>query len=600
MMIKLHILLIVLFLTAGSIFLPDSLAFAAEAVANSAGSPDMVQPSRADYPSLGFISSRNLAWGLAQMHLLLAAFVLAVPLFVLCIELTGVLMKDDRYDDMAHEFMKISMSAYSLTALAGGALTIALFLLYPHLMGYLMKVFNGQMLWYAALFLMESVCLYTYYYTWDAMRWGRRKWAHLCISLLLNTIGLTLMYVANAWASFMMSPTGIEMATGAITGGVWDATRNPLWNPINLHRFLANIAYGGAIVGAYAAYRFMSESKAEVKAHYDWMGYTSNIIAVVGFLPLPFAGYWLMAEIYAYSQQMGITAMGGVLAWLFIIQAVLIGTILLAANYYLWCGLGRTDRGEKYNRYIKYIAFVLVAGFLVWLTPHSLVLTAEEVVLLGGTHHSILGPLGIMPAKNIAVNLMLVFTFLSFQMFYRSNRIATVSWAKSGQAVVVALYVVGCLNIIAAGVYGYFTPTVYKVGASVPQVVTTLSIIVFAATIDFFMLRGSKKTEIHWGRMPERSQYALFVLPIAFTWLMCLMGYIRSSLRGHWHVYTVMKDKSPEAFIPTMGDAGIVITVITLLFMGVIVFVFWLSQMGATKQLKPGSKMAVSEGEAST
>ena len=152
--------------------------------------------------------------------------------------------------------------------------------------------------------------------------------------------------------------------------------------------------------------------------------------------------------------------------------------MLLAENYYLWCGLGRTDKGEAYYKYVKYIAFVLLAGFLVWLTPHSLVLTAEEVLNLGGTHHSILGPLGIMPAKNTAVNLMLVFTFLSFQMFYRSNRIATVSWAKTGQTVIVALYVVGCINIVIAGIYGYITPTVYKVGASVPQVFTTISIIV--------------------------------------------------------------------------------------------------------------------------
>ena len=174
-------------------------------------------------------------------------------------------------------------------------------------------------------------------------------------------------------------------------------------------------------------------------------------------------------------------------------------------------------------------------------------------------------------------------------MFYRSSRIPTVSWAGAGNAAIVALYVVGCLNIIVAGVYGYFTPTVYKVGASVPQVATTLSIIVFAAVIDAFMLRGAKKTEVRWGQMSVRSQYALFVLPVAFTWLMALMGYIRSSLRTHWHVYTIMKDASPEADIPTIGEAGNTITIITLMFMALIVFIFWLSQLGATKQAKPTS-----------
>jgi len=87
--------------------------------------------------------------------------------------------------------------------------------------------------------------------------------------------------------------------------------------------------------------------------------------------------------------------------------------------------------------------------------------------------------------------------------------------------------------------------------------------------------------------MSERSQYALFVLPVAFTWLMGLMGYIRSSLRTHWHVYTIMKDNSAEAYIPTIGQAGNTITAITLAFMAVMVFVFWLSRLGTMKQAAP-------------
>ena len=571
---------------------PELALAAGDRVAGASGALEGApKPSRADYPVIAGISARTLAWGMAQMHLFLAAFVLSVPLFSLCTEFMGVVTRDDRYDVMSREFMKITMAAFSLTALVGGGLLLVLFVFYPHLMGYLLKVFRGQMLIYALLFGLESITLYVYFYSWDALRRGNRKWFHMSIGLVLNTVGLTLMFVANSWATFMMSPAGVD-AAGAITGTVWEATRNPLWNPLNLHRFLANIAYGGAIVGAYSAYMFLAEKKAEIRAHYDWMGYTSNFIAIIGFLPLPFAGYWLMAEIYAYSQQMGITAMGGILAWLFIIQAVLIGTIILAMNYYLWCGLMRTDRGVQYARYVKYIAVVIVGGFLVWVTPHSLILTPGEIQALGGTHHKLLGPLGIMPAKNIAVNLMLVFTFLSFQMFYRSSRTPTVSWAKTGNMVIVALYVVGCLNIIGAGIYGYITPTVYKVGASVPQVATTLTIILAAVTIDIFMLRGAKASRVYWGRMSDRSQYALFVLPVAFTWLMGLMGYIRSSIRTNWHVYTVMKDNSAEAYIPTIGEAGNTITVITLMFMAVMVFVFWLSRLGATKQAEPEGDQA--------
>jgi len=125
----------------------------------------------------------------------------------------------------------------------------------------------------------------------------------------------------------------------------------------------------------------------------------------------------------------------------------------------------------------------------------------------------------------------------------------------------------------------------------VPQVATTLSVIVFCLIIDGLMGRGAIKSDVRWGRMSVRSQYALFVLPVAFTWLMALMGYIRSSVRTHWHVYTIMRDTSPEAYIPTIGDAGNMITLVTVAFMAVIIFVFWLTQLDTTKQPAPSEAM---------
>ena len=48
--------------------------------------------------------------------------------------------------------------------------------------------------------------------------------------------------------------------------------------------------------------------------------------------------------------------MGGAFSWLFIIQAVLIGNLFLAANYYLWLGHGARRRArERFQKYIKYL-----------------------------------------------------------------------------------------------------------------------------------------------------------------------------------------------------------------------------------------------------
>jgi len=543
--------------------------------------------TRADYPDIGF-SSRSIVWIIAQMHLFFGALVLAVPIFVLMIEYIGFKTGDDRYDDMAHEFMKISLTAYAITALFGGTLALALFLLYPGFMNYMMQAFGSQMLVYALLFFLESALLYMYYYGWDALRYGNRKWVHLTLGLLLNAVGTTLLVVANSWATFMMAPSGVDATTGAVVGNIWEVMKGPLWNPLNLHRVIANVAFGGAIVGAYAAYSFLKAKTAEARAHYDWMGYTSNFIAILAFLPLPFAGYWLTAEIYAYSQQMGIMAMGGILAWLFVIQAVLICTILFAGNYYLWCGMSRTEGSKRYQWLVKYIAIVLTVGFLVWVTPHNLILNSKEIAALGGSFHPILGPLGIMPAKNIAVFLMLIFTFLSFQIYRRSDKVITVSWARQGNALLVAIYIVAIVNVIFAGIYyGYFTNTVYKVGSSVMQVSSTLVVIVAGVVIDTLMFRGAKVLPSTWGKVTSGSQYALFALPITFTWLMGLMGYVRSAVRAHWHVYTVVKDNSPDNFIPTVGHVGTMVTLATLLFLAFLLFIFWIANLSGTKQARP-------------
>ncbi len=560
---------------------------AAEVVGGSAELTPAPQPSREDYPNIG-VSSRAVVWVIAQMHLFFGALVLAVPMFVVGIEIMGVKTGDDRYDDMAHEFMKISITAYSITALFGGTLALALFLLYPTFMDYMMEVFGAQMLVYAVLFFLESFFLYIYYYGWDALRYGDKKWVHLSLGLMLNGVGLTLMVVSNSWATFMMAPSGVS-DVGAVVGNIWEVMKGPLWNPVNLHRFIANIAFGGAVVGAYAGFKFLAARTEAQKAHYDWMGYTSNFIAILAFLPLPFAGYWLMAEVYAYSQQMGITAMGGILAWLFIVQAVLIGTILLAANYYLWSGMSRTEGSRRYQGFIKWIAGTIVICFLIWMTPHTLLLTASEISALGGSHHHILGPLGIMPAKNIAVNLMLIATFLSFQLYRRSDKVATVSWAPAGNALLTAIYIVAIINIIFAGVYyGYFTNTVYKVGSSVTQVVSTLIVIVAGVILDGMMYKNAEvKYPAVWGKVSNRSQYALFALPVAFTWLMGLMGYVRSSVKTHWHIYTVMKDNSPDNYIPAIGYAGNMVTLVTVLFIVFVLFVFWISNLSGQKQPVP-------------
>jgi cytochrome bd-type quinol oxidase subunit 1 len=122
-----------------------------------------------------------------------------------------------------------------------------------------------------------------------------------------------------------------------------------------------------------------------------------------------------------------------------------------------------------------------------------------------------------------------------------------------------------------------------RIGLSVPQVLSVLLAMLLVTVIDVLILRGAESAPTRWGNMPERSQYVLIFLAVTFTWLMGLMGYVRSGLRQHWHVYGVIRDTSPDAFTPTLGFATRVVSVTVLIFFALIGVVFWLSSLSGKK-----------------
>lgn len=528
-----------------------------------------------DFPVIG---SRAAIWVAAQVHLMFAAFVLGVPMFAVVMELIGILKKDEKYDKLSKEFTRLLLIAYSATAIWGAVLTMFLVTLYPRFWSHLSEIFEVSIWIYVGLFFLESFTLYLYYYGWDRWKAGGAKIAHFGLGVLLNLWGTAVMFIADSWLSYMMSPPA-EVTPDTAPGMVqlWSAIANATWMPINIHRLIANVVFGGAVAAAYAAFRFLHARTDEERAHYDWMGYIGNFIAISALLILPFAGYWLGREIYEYNQQMGITMMGGFMSWLWIIQAFLIGVLFLAANYYLWLGLGRIPGGERFVPYTKWMLLVLILGVIVWATPHTMIADRQELAAMGGTHHPFLGVLGVMSAKNTAVNLMILTTFLSFLMYRRANVDPTVPWAKTGTLVQGALFVIAAAIVLFYGVYGYFVSAIVRIGFSVYQVAAVIITIVAVIAIDIRMSRNARsRGAIQWGRMPERSQYALFVLVVTFTWLMGLMGFARSGIRQHWHVFEVMRDTSPWAATPALGYAATIISACVLIFLGMISFIFWL------------------------
>ncbi|MBI3598731.1 MAG: hypothetical protein HY201_04715, partial [Nitrospirae bacterium] len=118
-----------------------------EGIVSGPPAPKLKYPD--NYGTYGTFQSRTILWMANQQHLYFGSFVLAVPMFVMVVELVGMLQKDKRmskkYDDLAHEFMKISLTAYSITAILGGLLIFTFLALYPGFFMYLASIFRPVM-----------------------------------------------------------------------------------------------------------------------------------------------------------------------------------------------------------------------------------------------------------------------------------------------------------------------------------------------------------------------------------------------------------------------------------------------------------------------
>ena len=434
------------------------MALALPVVAQGGGPPD--------YRDYFGTDSRLVIWVVAQLHLLFAAFVLGVPIFALITEYVGYRTGTKRYDKLAHDFTKLLAASFSTTAAFGGLLAFSLFALYPTFMSHLSDVFSPTFLWYGLLFFAEAFTMYLYLYSWKRLQGDKKKW-HLWTGVLLNVFGVLVMLIANSWVTYMMSPPlaevseetgevvrqGLNVLTLEWTGTLWQAINNPLWTPLNIHRFIGNVAFGGFIVGAYAAVRFLSAKTREARAYYDWMGYIGNFIGVAALIPMPFAGYFMGREVYSYSAVMGNNMMGGAFSWTFIIQAILIGALFIGANFYLWSGMRRIPGSERYLKYIKWLDVVLIVCFAVWLTPHNLPLSPAEQIIMGGQFHPTLKFLGLMAAKNAVINFIIIATFLSFLLYRRGNKGERMPVSQQGISAKIIVLVGFAIVILALGWY---------------------------------------------------------------------------------------------------------------------------------------------------
>jgi hypothetical protein len=113
---------------------PRAQGLAAEA-ADAAAQAKAKPYEEVEYRTFPGIGSRVAIWAIAQLHLLFAAFVLAVPIFAFIVEFIGYKTGDLRYDRLANEFTKLLSVSFSSRDLRR-VLTFMLIILYPKFTNY--------------------------------------------------------------------------------------------------------------------------------------------------------------------------------------------------------------------------------------------------------------------------------------------------------------------------------------------------------------------------------------------------------------------------------------------------------------------------------
>lgn len=534
----------------------------------------------ADYPKpvgFPFSESRVIIWVVAQQLTYWGGFVLGSLLLVTLLEFVGLSVRSKSnaacYDSYAREILKLIRLALPISIILGTCMLGGLVLLYPGLFGYLAQLFRPILVVASLVLVLFPLAVWLYGTTWTRMVETGHQWSHAAIGIGANLLGTLLLILVNGWSSFMLSPAGVDEA-GRFLGNYWHLLHTATWNLSNLHRISGNIVFAAAVMMAYAAYRFIAAHDTERRAYYDRFSFTSLIIMFLALVPIPFEGYRLSREIYAYRQQMGITMFGGLLAWSGIILVSVVALLFLTINYYLWQRIDGAKKGAQYRSHSKYLFAILAICAAVYVTPHTLVMTPLELKQMGGQQHPVLGNYGVESAKQPAICIMILLTAWSLLIWsWCSNQSARIMMETR---LITGAFLAAMVNIVWLGIYGYSIPANVRVGLNLPMWATTFMMVLLVSVLVIRNRRVNEDESLLWGNLPNRAYYALFSLTFVVTWIMGLGGYRRSSLRLFWHVNEIVRDASPWAYTHTVGFATNLISFNALVFLGSFVIFLWL------------------------
>ncbi len=355
---------------------------------------------------------------------------------------------DFKFERLAHEITKVIGICYSFTALTGGLFLFIMLVAYADFTTYLVANFPVLfMIAYPTLFILETILMYIYVYSWDPLNSSNKKGRHIVVGVFLNILGLTLLCALDGPATFMQTPPKPIADIPAM--GEWAKIATATWMPLNYHRLVGNGTFGGYMVGIIGAYMYLWSTTKEDKEYYDWVGYIGNLIGVAIMIPLPAMGYIFVYEIYQYDASIGMYIMSDRESMFMLVQGLLVGTMFSASNLYMWVSMKRIDNAQRFFPFMKIGFILMILAATIWFTPRRFFATMlpepgmnPDMVLPDN-----LAFLALMISKNTAAFALVTITFINYVFYTIATKTGKVHYGKINPLGVYVLIFLGFADI---------------------------------------------------------------------------------------------------------------------------------------------------------
>jgi cytochrome d ubiquinol oxidase subunit I len=335
---------------------------------------------------------------IAVAHIFIGAALTGLNFVAVAAESVYYFSGRKRWDRVAYGIARIQVIFFAPGSFIAIVFILALVMLWPLFWTTIFRITFWPFVMEAASFVLWVLYLYTWYYTWDALKDFRAL--HISIGFLLMFVSWSQQFMVDIVASYMLTPTEPNSLQSIIF--------NPTAIVLDFHRVVGNISYAGFLIGGYAAWRFLRARSLEDKAFWDFVGGLGLLLGIGLMILQPFIGWQYAALIREHSFSAFYHIMGGGdRSFLFLIQVILLTALFFFSAVYITVQM-RKARARHARAAMIMMGLLLFFGAWLCLPPHW----SPQVF---GLSLSFLGQLGLMnPWKYLTLAGMTLTGFLMF------------------------------------------------------------------------------------------------------------------------------------------------------------------------------------------